>query len=247
MSVIFISDLHLDKNRPKIVNYFVDAISNLSRDVSSIYILGDLVEYWVGDDDPAMGLQIAFDAIHKKTSTTPIYFMHGNRDFLISEKFCKKYGMRLIQDPTIITLYKKKILLMHGDTLCTDDEEYQNYRKMVRSISWQEKVMKKTLEERLDIAEDLRKKSLEATKGKSEEIMDVNNQAVEDVIKKYNVDILIHGHTHRPNIHELEINGKNVKRLVLGDWYESAYLLKYEKGKIIIDKKSLFNQRAHSS
>ncbi|MEC9205567.1 MAG: UDP-2,3-diacylglucosamine diphosphatase [Pseudomonadota bacterium] len=246
MSALFLSDLHLDKSRPKAINYFIDTLSNLDEKISSIYILGDLVEYWVGDDDPAEGLNEVFEAIYKKTSSTPIYFMHGNRDFLITENFCKKFGMKLLNDPTIITLYGEKILLMHGDTLCTDDIEYQNYRKVVRSTSWQEEMLKKSLEERLIIAESLRKKSLEETKGKSEEIMDVNDQEVKNIFKKYNVNILIHGHTHRPNIHELQVDNKNVKRIVLGDWYEGAYLLEYNAGKIIIDKKSLFNQKSHN-
>lgn len=247
MSTLFISDLHLDRNRPKIIDYFVDALTNLEKNISSIYILGDLVEYWVGDDDPGKGLEKAFNAIQKKSTTTRIYFMHGNRDFLISDKFCKKYGMELIDDPTVIELSGKKILLMHGDTLCTDDIKYQNYRKLVRSKEWQVEMLKKTLEERLSIAEELRKKSQEEIKNKEDDIMDVNNHAVEEIIKQYQVDILIHGHTHRPNIHELEINNKNVKRLVLGDWYKSAYLLKYENEKIIIDKKSLINQKVHNS
>jgi len=247
MSTLFLSDLHLDKNRPETVNYFVDVIDNLESDISSIYILGDLVEYWVGDDDPAEGLQKVFKAIHRRSTSTPIYFMHGNRDFLISENFCKQHGMKLIQDPTIITLYGIKILLMHGDTLCTDDVEYQKYRKMVRSISWQKEMMKKSLKERLIIAENLRKKSLEETKGKSEDIMDVNEKEVKNIFQKYDIDIIIHGHTHRPNIHESKIDNRSVKRIVLGDWYNGAYLLKYKEGKIIIDKKNLFNQKVHSS
>jgi len=246
MSTLFISDLHLDRSRPEIINYFVNTILNLEKSISSIYILGDLVEYWVGDDDPGNGLEMAFDAIQKKSSTTHIYFMHGNRDFLISEKFCKKYGMKLIDDPTVIELYGKKILLMHGDTLCTDDIEYQNYRKLVRSKEWQIEMLKKTLKERLAIAEDLRKKSQEEIKNKDDDIMDVNNQAVEKIIKQYEVDILIHGHTHRPNIHDIEIDNKTIKRFVLGDWYKNAYLLKYENQKITIDKKNLTTQKDHS-
>ena len=133
---------------------------------------------------------------------------------------------------------------MHGDTLCTDDVEYQKYRKIVRSVEWQQEMLKKTLKERLIIAENLRKKSLQETKGKGEDIMDVNRQAVEEIFNQYHVDILIHGHTHRPNIHELQINNKNVKRVVLGDWYTSSYLLKYKKEKIIIDKTNLINQKS---
>ena len=165
--------------------------------------------------------------------------MHGNRDFLISEDFCKKHGMKLLQDPTLINLYDKKVLLMHGDTLCTDDKQYQEYRALVRSHAWQSKMLIKTLSERLMIAQQLREKSLEATENKKEYIMDVNNGTVIEIMKEYDADILIHGHTHRPNVHKLQIGQKDIKRIVLGDWYDRSFILELSKDKITIDKQSL--------
>ena len=233
------SDLHLDKKRPEAIKFFIDYMNYVSPSTKAIYILGDLVEYWVGDDDPADGLEDVFKIISKKSKEINIYFMHGNRDFLISENFCKKHGMKLLQDPTLINLYDKKVLLMHGDTLCTDDKQYQEYRALVRSHTWQSKMLIKTLSERLMIAQQLREKSLEATENKKEYIMDVNNGTVIEIMKEYDADILIHGHTHRPNVHKLQINQKDIKRIVLGDWYDRSFILELSKDKITIDKQSL--------
>jgi len=233
------SDLHLDKKRPEAIKFFINYMNHVSPSTKAIYILGDLVEYWVGDDDPADGLEDVFKIISKKSKEINIYFMHGNRDFLISENFCKKHGMKLLQDPTLINLYDKKVLLMHGDTLCTDDKQYQEYRALVRSHTWQSKMLIKTLSERLMIAQQLREKSLEATENKKEYIMDVNNGTVIEIMKEYDADILIHGHTHRPNVHKLQINQKDIKRIVLGDWYDRSFILELSKDKITIDKQSL--------
>jgi len=233
------SDLHLDKKRPEAIKFFINYMNHVSPSTKAIYILGDLVEYWVGDDDPADGLEDVFKIISKKSKEINIYFMHGNRDFLISENFCKKHGMKLLQDPTLINLYDKKVLLMHGDTLCTDDKQYQEYRALVRSHTWQSKMLIKTLSERLMIAQQLREKSLEATENKKEYIMDVNNGTVIEIMKEYDADILIHGHTHRPNVHKLQIGQKDIKRIVLGDWYDRSFILELSKDKITIDKQSL--------
>lgn len=239
MPTIFMSDLHLDKKRPEAIKFFIDYMNHVSPSTKAIYILGDLVEYWVGDDDPADGLEDVFKIIYTKSKEINIYFMHGNRDFLISENFCKKHGMKLLQDPTLINLYDKKVLLMHGDILCTDDKQYQEYRVLVRSHAWQSEMLIKTLSERLMIAQQLREKSLEATEKKKEYIMDVNNETVIKIMKEYDADILIHGHTHRPNVHKLQIGQKDIKRIVLGDWYDRSFILEFSKDKITINKQSL--------
>jgi|TARA_B100001996_G_scaffold364013_1_gene332693 UDP-2,3-diacylglucosamine hydrolase len=240
MSTLFISDLHLDSKRPNVINFFINFLNNLNNDVKTIYILGDFVEYWVGDDDPAIGLQEVFKLIKKISKKIDIYFMHGNRDFMISKKYCEKNGMKLLSDPTIINLYNKKILLMHGDTLCIDDTEYQKFRYMVRSEKWQKEMLKKPLNERLLLAKNLRTKSKNETDNKDEFIMDVNDEEVKKVILKHNADILIHGHTHRPNIQKILFNNKEVKRIVLGDWYDKSYILELNKNKISISKSSLY-------
>ena len=239
MTTIFISDLHLDKDRPKVIRYFIDFLNNLESDIESLYILGDFVEYWVGDDDPGDGLEEVFSSIKKKSNSIPIYFMHGNRDFMISEKFCNHHGMKFLKDPTKIKLHGKKILLMHGDTLCIDDIEYQKFRTMVRSPLWQNEMLKKSLEERINLAKMLRAKSLSETGTKDEVIMDVNNDEVISQLKKHNVDMIIHGHTHRPNIHKIISENKEWKRIVLGDWYDKSFILKISDDEIIIDKSNL--------
>ena len=239
MTTIFISDLHLDKDRPKVIRYFIDFLNNLESDIESLYILGDFVEYWVGDDDPGDGLEEVFSSIKKKSNSIPIYFMHGNRDFMISEKFCNHHGMKFLKDPTKIKLHGKKILLMHGDTLCIDDIEYQKFRTMVRSPLWQNEMLKKSLEERINLAKMLRAKSLSETGTKDEVIMDVNNDEVISQLKKHDVDMIIHGHTHRPNIHKIISEDKEYKRIVLGDWYDKSFILRISDDEIIIDKSNL--------
>ncbi len=235
MSINFISDLHLDKSRPHINNYFIHYLKSLNSNVSDLYILGDLFEYWVGDDDPMDGLDDVCEAIIDLGKKINIWYMHGNRDFLVSKKICDNLKINLLQDPTIINNGNMKILLLHGDTLCTDDLDYQEFRLMVRSEKWQNEMLSKPLSERLMIAEALRKKSKEANMEKGEEIMDVNENEVLSVIEKYDPDIIIHGHTHRPNIHHHD----NVIRYVLGDWYKNFYVLTLDDNKFIINKGQL--------
>ncbi|MEL0103502.1 MAG: UDP-2,3-diacylglucosamine diphosphatase [Gammaproteobacteria bacterium] len=235
MSINFISDLHLDKSRPHINNYFIYYLKSLDNNVSDLYILGDLFEYWVGDDDPMDGLDDVCEAIIDVGKKINIWYMHGNRDFLVSKKICDNLKINLLQDPTIINNGNMKILLLHGDTLCTDDLAYQEFRLMVRSEKWQNEMLNKPLDERLMIAEALRKKSKEANMEKGEEIMDVNENEVLSVIKKHDPNIIIHGHTHRPNIHHHD----NVIRYVLGDWYNNFYVLTLDGNKFIINKGQL--------
>ena len=240
MTSIFISDLHLDNKRPEIISYFVNFMNNLEKDVQSIYILGDFLEYWVGDDDPAIGLEEVFKVLKKKSDYINIYFMHGNRDFMISKNFCSSLGVILLDDPTIININNKKILLMHGDTLCTEDVKYQDFRKTVRSKEWQKEMLSKPLKERLALAESLRMKSAAATEIKDDFIMDVNQKEVIKVFEKNDINMIIHGHTHRPNIHKVTHNNKSYERVVLGDWYEKSFILRISNHQLIIDKDYIF-------
>ena len=232
METIFISDLHLDKTRPNVINSFVKFIKNRSTTIENLYILGDFVESWVGDDDPADGVIDAFEILKSISKKTKIYFMQGNRDFMISSRVCDKYGMELIEDPTLINLYNRRILLMHGDTLCVDDVKYQEFRKLVRDKSWQKQMMEKSLKERLVMAEALRVKSMNETSNKDEFIMDVNEEEVKKCFIHSGAEIIIHGHTHRPKVHEVEIVKKKHKRVVLGDWDAKSHI-------IILTNKSL--------
>ena len=239
MTIDFISDLHLDKTRPEVNKYFINYLKNINKDVTDLYILGDLFEYWVGDDDPMDGLNEIRSSISLLGNRINIWYMHGNRDFLISKKICSNLNMHLLEDPTFITKNKQKLLLLHGDTLCTDDKEYQKFRTLVRSDVWQNQMLAKSLEERLALAENLRQKSISANAHKKESIMDVNINQINMLIDSYKPDIIIHGHTHRPNIHKHNLNQQYIYRYVLGDWYNRFFILSLKKNAFIISKGNL--------
>lgn len=223
---LFISDLHLAPERPQIIKLFERFIDEIAVHAESLYILGDFVEYWIGDDDKASGLDAAFSSLHRlHRAGTKIYFMHGNRDFLVSEQLAQRHHFQLIDDPLIETINGESVLFMHGDTLCTDDLDYQKFRAMVRNPEWQQAFLSKPLDEREQIALSLRETSQQATQEKSQEIMDVNQQTVIQTMTEHSVTTLVHGHTHRPGIHAFEIDHKPAKRIVLGDWYEKGSYL----------------------
>lgn len=223
---LFISDLHLSPERPDIIRLFCDFMAETAPGCQRLFILGDFVEYWLGDDDPAPGLQPAFDAMGRLAdSGTEIYLMHGNRDFLMGESFAEKTGCTLLQDPSIIRIDGQDVLLMHGDTLCTDDTAYQQLRVMLRNPAWQADFLAKPMEERVMMAKALREKSEQEVSTKSMEIMDVNAAAVEAAFAEHQVSLLIHGHTHRPAVHHLEVQGRDCTRIVLADWYTQGHYL----------------------
>jgi len=223
---LFISDLHLSPERPQIIQLFERFVDEVAVDADVLYILGDFLEYWIGDDDNIEGLEGAFSALNRlHRAGTEVLFMHGNRDFLVGSELARKYSFQLVDDPQIVHINDQPVLLMHGDTLCTDDVDYQKFRQMVRDPTWQQEFLNKPLEERHQIAQSLRAQSKEATSGKAEDIMDVNQEAVINVMKKHSVFTLIHGHTHRLNFHDIDIDGQFAQRIVLGDWYtEGSYL-----------------------
>ena len=223
---LFISDLHLDPERPAVTALFLELLGTRARGSDAIYILGDLFEAWIGDDDTSpMNLAVCAGLQQCATSGTPVFIMHGNRDFLLGTQFAAASGCTLLDDPALIDLYGTPALLMHGDLLCTDDREYMAFRAMVRDTEWQRELLSKPLEERQLIAREMRNKSREQTGGKPESIMDVNNEAVIKTMTDQRVQCLIHGHTHRPAIHDLIIAGQPAQRIVLGDWYEQGSLL----------------------
>jgi UDP-2,3-diacylglucosamine hydrolase len=226
--IVFISDLHLSPERPQIIDLFIRFADEVAAEADSLYILGDFLEYWLGDDDSTPSLTPVFDKLielHERHATD-VYFMHGNRDFLVGKQLAKHCRFNLIHDPYKIKIHDKDALLMHGDTLCTDDVEYQKFRQMVRSSQWQQQILSKTLEERIEIAKGLREKSQQSTSAKEEYIMDVNQEATDKAFIENNVDLIIHGHTHRPAIHQKKINGIDTTRIVLGDWYNTGSYLR---------------------
>tara|TARA_B100000579_G_scaffold9789_1_gene7293 strand:- start:666 stop:1379 length:714 start_codon:yes stop_codon:yes gene_type:complete len=218
----FISDIHLSEDSPHLTNAFKTFLNESKESCTHLFILGDLFEIWIGDDDDSAFNQEIKKILTDFTSDGPeTFFMHGNRDFLVGEAFAKETGITILPDPFNLEINNQKVILSHGDFLCTDDKDYIDFKKQVRDKDWQNNFLKKTINERKQIAATLRTDSKEATLKKSDEITDVNNQSVEDFINEHQPDLFIHGHTHRPNIHDVGVS----KRIVLGDWGEQGWLL----------------------
>lgn len=227
-SVLFISDLHLCASRPHITQCFLTFLKDTATKANALYILGDLFEYWAGDDDinDAFNAQIIEGFRGLASAGVPIFLMHGNRDFLIADCFCNAAKITLLDDPTLLEIYGKKVLLSHGDDLCTDDIAYQQFRHQVRNKDWQTEFLSQPLHVRKQQIEAIRARSEQEKSQKQMAIMDVNDDAVRALLTRYTPDVLIHGHTHRPNHHLIDVNGKAVSRWVLGDWYEQgSYLI----------------------
>lgn len=227
MSILFISDLHLSRERPEITELFLNFLKQQAERAEALYILGDLFEVWLGDDMILPDYQPALEQIAQTVKNgTPVYIMHGNRDFLMREQFEKLTGVKLIHEPCVIDLYGTDTLLLHGDTLCTDDIEYQKFRAMVRNRQWQDELLARSPQERLELARQYREISKSETAQKANDIMDVNQQAVLKAMRESNVRLLIHGHTHRPATHQFDIDDQQATRIVLPDWYDmGGYLV----------------------
>jgi UDP-2,3-diacylglucosamine hydrolase len=234
MAALFISDLHLDPSRPRITELFESYLaSDEVRHADALYILGDLVEAWIGDDDDAelpRRIATAIHAVHD--AGVPVYFMVGNRDFLLGEAFARRAGMTLLEDGTVHDIHGRPTLLMHGDVLCTDDTAYQAVRQQVRNPEWQKQILSMPLEARRAFAAKAREDSKAHTGSTMESIMDVNGDAVAETMREAGVTRLIHGHTHRPAVHAIELDGKAAERIVLGDWYEQGSVLRVDENGI---------------
>ena len=228
---LFISDLHLCASRPAITEAFLNFLKTSAKQAEKLFILGDLFEYWTGDDDLSHpDHQNIIQALKILSQHTAIYFIHGNRDFLIGEDFAKATGATILPDPSEVNLYGHRVLLSHGDGLCTDDVEYQAFKKLVRSQDWQTKFLGQPLSQRKAQVEELRKKSEQEKSYKSSMIMDVNAQAIATFLETFNYPALfIHGHTHRPAVHQLNLADHHCIRIVLGDWYEQGSCLRLDE------------------
>jgi len=230
MTTLFISDLHLEVDRPDIGEQFFAFLEDEAKDAEALYILGDLFDAWVGDDDPNPHFADVKKALRALVdSGVPVYFMHGNRDFMVGEDFAEETGVRILPDPIAIDLYGNHVLLSHGDALCTDDFEYQQIRGMTRNPEWQATMRAKPLEERLLLARAAREESKARGQTIDMDIMDVNRDAVKRTILDYGVDILLHGHTHRPDVHFVEFDDRVAKRIVLGDWYDQGSVVRWNE------------------
>ena len=231
MTTLFISDLHLHESRPAVTQAFYQFLDNRASGAEALYILGDFFDAWIGDDDDApLNAEVAQHLRQLSDQGTGIYMMHGNRDFLLGENFAKTAGATLIADPTLIDLYGQPTLLMHGDTLCTLDTEYQAFRQQVRSSAWQQQILAQPLAARRALAAQIRAQSKSMNSMKAEDIMDVTPEEVVRVMRDAGVRQLIHGHTHRPARHPLAIDGMAAERIVLGDWHDSAWCIYADAG-----------------
>lgn len=235
MATLFISDLHLSEERPEIIALFLKFLDQQASSAEALYILGDLFEVWIGDDAIPTAMNTVISGLADLTgSGTPVFVMVGNRDFLLGQQFELLSGCTLIDDPTLIDLYGQPTLLLHGDTLCTDDVEYQQFRTMVRDPHWQSDFLSRSIDERITIGKTARQESMARTKEKSEDIMDVNPDTVADTFRQHKVTQIIHGHTHRPAIHQLDIDDQPARRIVLGDWYDQVSVLQVDNDAYIL-------------
>ncbi len=227
MATLFIADLHLSNEEPAITAGFLRLLQGEARSADALYILGDLFEAWIGDDDPnPLHATVAAAIKALVDSGVPCYFIHGNRDFLVGLRYARQSGMTLLPAEKVLTLYGKRMLIMHGDTLCTDDVGYQRFRARVQQRWLQMLFLALPLFVRQRIAAKMRAGSKASNQTKSETIMDVNSQAVIDAMTHHHVQHLIHGHTHRPAIHALEIGNQPAQRYVLGAWHHEGSMVK---------------------
>ena len=231
-TTLFISDLHLCESRPQVNALFFNFLKEMAATTKALYILGDLFEYWIGDDqldhDP-LARKVA-DALRSAAdSGVSIFFMHGNRDFLIGERFAHEAGLTLLDDPTLIDLDGQRCLLLHGDTLCTDDVAYQVFRRQARDPAWQASVLAKPFDERMQFAKQIREQSASAKSLKAEDIMDVSSATVAETFRAWDYPLMIHGHTHRPAVHVHEVDGRACTRHVLADWHAQGEYLEASK------------------
>ena len=222
MKLGFISDLHLSENTPFVTEGFFEFLKTAAQELSHLYILGDLFEAWVGDDDNSeLATNVMQEINHATRNGLEIFFIHGNRDFLCGQKFAEQSNLTLLPDPYFLNFFDQKIALSHGDSFCTEDLEYIKFKKEVRSEEWQQEFLQKPLDDRLNIASSMRDASQKNNNNKDIAIMDVTPTAIQDFFAEHRIDLLIHGHTHRPNTHQINSG----TRIVLGDWHKTGWCL----------------------
>jgi UDP-2,3-diacylglucosamine hydrolase len=230
VTTLFISDLHIDAARPAIIEQFLQFLATEAKNAAALYVLGDLFESWIGDDAPDPAQAAAIAGLRALSSSgVPCFVMHGNRDFLLSRQFCDMSGAQLLHDPLIVTLYGEPVLVMHGDALCTDDRAYQRLRATVRDADWQRRFLALPIESRRALAGAARAGSQAHTAAMEHAITDVNPDSVAMALRAAGTSTLLHGHTHRPAIHALEVDGRPRTRIVLGDWYDQGSVLRWDQ------------------
>lgn len=228
MSHLFVSDLHLDAAAPEASDQFIAFLQGDARRAAALYILGDLFESWVGDDDDDPERTRVCAALRAFTDGgNPCFVMHGNRDFLLGERFAARTGCRLLADPVVADIEGVRALLAHGDLFCTDDVKYQQLRVIVRDPDWQRRLLALPLADRKLLADEARAGSRAHTSRVQPGIMDANPAAIELAVKEFDVEVVVHGHTHRPGVHEFTVAGRRRTRIVLGAWYEQGSVLEW--------------------
>jgi len=216
--LLFISDLHLSPARPQLLQRFAELLRGQAAGSDGLYILGDLFDAWIGDDDPSPFAGEVKALLRDFSRGTPLFFQRGNRDFMVGDRFSAETGAVILEDEHLLETDGLRVLLMHGDQLCTDDREYQQVRALVRTPAFREQALQKSIEERIALAAEYRRRSGESQSLKPAEITDVNAWAVDDALDRHEAELLIHGHTHRPALHQSMLNGQRRRRLVLPDW-----------------------------
>ncbi len=226
MTQLFISDLHLHSGRPQLTRAFFQFLQNRASKAEALYILGDFFDTWIGDDDDApLALAVIAQLNQLSSSGVKLFIMHGNRDFLLGETFAQKAGAQLIPEGSLVEVCGEPTLLLHGDSLCTKDLAYMQFRAQVRSTEWQAQLLAQPLAARRALAAQLRAQSQSMNSLKAEDIMDVTQEEVEKVMREAGVKRLIHGHTHRPARHQFQLDGQAAERIVLGDWHDLGWCL----------------------
>ena len=229
MTAWFASDLHLDPSTPQIADRFKRFLAGAARGARSLFLLGDLFEAWIGDDEPEPAHREVVAAIaDAAASGTLVYVMRGNRDFMLGERFCADAGAILLDDPAILPVGGERVLLSHGDGLCVDDRAYQKLRALVRDPSLREGFARLPIEARRRLASEAREGSREHLANASSYITDVNQPAVESVMRDAGVPLMIHGHTHRPGVHRFRADGVDRTRVVLGAWHDEAHVVRWD-------------------
>ena len=236
VETLFVSDLHLDESRPQITSLFERFLAGEARNAAALYILGDLFESWIGDDDDAaLPARVAMALRALVDTGVPVFFVAGNRDFLLGAEYAARAGLTLLADATVHVIANQATLLMHGDTLCTDDDAYQAFRAQVRDDHWQRTFLAQPLDARRAFVARARAGSRRHTRATPEVLMDVNTTAVAAALRAAGVHRLIHGHTHRPAIHRLALDGRPAERIVLGDWYTQGSRLRVGPGGLALE------------
>lgn len=240
MTSLFISDLHLDESRPAVTRAFYAFLDTRAKSADALYILGDFFEAWIGDDeDSDLSREVVKHLKQLTDSGVELFVMHGNRDFLLGQLFCQQTGATLLSDPCTIMLGEQNVLLMHGDSLCTKDTEYMAFRQQARSSAWQNQFLSQPLEVRRALVAQMRAQSQSMNSNKSDDIMDVTEAEVVKAMEGATSNTFIHGHTHRPNIHHLNINQQPAKRMVLGDWESHLWFIEYKDNQLELFKEAI--------